>query len=87
MKMKIMEWILNTKKGNTKMKMIKWKECMSKIKEINDYLDYCIEHESNASDNETSIKAESYSRVIHEMYGKTKKILDEFLEIRGKSNV
>ncbi len=59
-------------------------EVMSKIKEINDYLDYCIEHESNASDNETSIKAESYSRVIHEMYGKTKKILDEFLEIRGK---
>ena len=33
-KMKIMEWVLNTKKGNTKMRMIKWKECMSKIKEI-----------------------------------------------------
>ena len=41
---------------------------MSKIKEINDYLDYCIEHESNASDNETSIKAESYSRVIHDVW-------------------
>ena len=61
-------------------------EVMSKIKEINDYLDYCIEHESNASDNGTSIKAESYSRVIHDMYGKTKKILDEFVEIKGKSN-
>jgi len=34
MKMKIMEWVLNTKKGNMKMRMIKWKECMSKIKGI-----------------------------------------------------
>ena len=55
-----------------------------KLKEINDYLDYCIEHESNAYDNKTSIQAKSYSTVIHDTYGKTKKILDEFKEIRGK---
>lgn len=60
-------------------------DVMSRLKEINNYLDYCIEHESNASENETSIKAESYSRVIHDLYGKTKKILDEFQEIRGKN--
>ena len=55
------------------------------VKEWNVYLDYCIEHESNAYDNETSIQADSYSQVIHEMYGKTKKLLDEFQEIRGKN--
>ncbi len=59
-------------------------DVMSKIKEINDYLDYFIVHEGEAQDNYVSIKSESYSRVIHEMYGKTKKILDEFQEIRGK---
>ena len=52
--------------------------------DINDYLDYCIVHEDEAHDNHVSIKSESYSRVIHDMYGKTKKILDEFQEIRGK---
>ena len=62
-------------------------DVMSKIKDINDYLDYCIVHEDEAHDNHVSIKSESYSRVIHDMYGKTKKILDEFVEIRGKSNV
>ena len=62
-------------------------DVMSKIKDINDYLDYCIVHEGEAQDNYVSIKSESYSRVIHDMYGKTKKILDEFVEIRGKSNV
>lgn len=59
-------------------------DVISKIKEINDYLDYCIVHEGEAQDNYVSIKSESYSRVIHDMYGKTKKILDEFQEIRGK---
>ena len=52
--------------------------------DINDHLYYCIEHESSAHDNKTAIQAESYSTVIHDTYGKTKKILDEFKEIRGK---
>ena len=47
-------------------------DVMSKIKDINDYLDYCIVHEGEAQDNYVSIKSESYSRVIHDMYGKTK---------------
>ena len=57
-------------------------EVMKVIKEMNDRLDYCIEHESNAADNHTQIQAGSYSMILHEMYGKTKKILDEYQEIR-----
>jgi len=62
-------------------------EVMKFIKEMNDRLDYCIEHESNAADNHTPIQAGSYSMILHEMYGKTKKILDEYQEIRGKTKV
>ena len=62
-------------------------EVMKVIKEMNDRLDYCIEHESNAADNHTPIQAGSYSMILHEMYGKTKKILDEYQEIRGKTKV
>ena len=53
------------------------------IKNLNDRLDYCIEHEANAGDNETQIEIASYSREIHYLYGVTKKILDNFKEIRG----
>tara|TARA_R110002074_G_scaffold291373_1_gene463181 strand:- start:349 stop:666 length:318 start_codon:yes stop_codon:yes gene_type:complete len=62
-------------------------EVMKVIKEMNDRLDYCIEHEVNAADNQTSIQADSYSMIMHEMYGKTKKILDEYKEIRGQTKV
>ena len=62
-------------------------EVMKSLKEINDRLDYCIEHEANAADNHTQIQAGSYSMILHEMYGKTKKILDEYQEIRGKTKV
>tara|TARA_R110000824_G_scaffold110649_1_gene258761 strand:+ start:1946 stop:2164 length:219 start_codon:yes stop_codon:yes gene_type:complete len=62
-------------------------EVMKSLKEMNDRLDYCIEHESNAADNHTPIQADSYSMIIHEMYGKTKKILDEFMEVRSKTKV
>ena len=57
-------------------------ELIKVIKEMNDRLDYCIEHESNVADNHTPIQAGSYSMILHEMYGKTKKILDEYQEIR-----
>ena len=60
---------------------------MKVIKDMNDRLDYCIEHESNAADNHAQIQADSYSMILHEMYGKTKKILDEYQEIRGKTKV
>jgi hypothetical protein len=60
---------------------------MKVIKDMNDRLDYCIEHEANAADNHTPIQAGSYSMILHEMYGKTKKILDEYQEIRGKTKV
>ena len=62
-------------------------EIMKGIKDMNDRLDYCIEHEANAADNHTPIQAGSYSMILHEMYGKTKKILDEYQEIRGKTKV
>ena len=41
----------------------------------------------NVQDNQTSIQADSYSMIMHEMYGKTKKILDEYKEIRGQTKV
>ena len=62
-------------------------EVMKSLKEMNDRLDYCIEHEANAGDNGTQIEIASYSMIIHEMYGKTKKILDEFMEVRSKTKV
>tara|TARA_R110002020_G_scaffold292960_1_gene508424 strand:- start:400 stop:720 length:321 start_codon:yes stop_codon:yes gene_type:complete len=62
-------------------------EVMKLLKQINDRLDYCIEHECNAADNHTPIQADSYSKIIHEMYGKTRKMLDEFIEVRGKIKV
>ena len=62
-----------------------YKDLIEKIKDLNVYLDYCIENESNAYDNKTSIQPDSYSKVIHEMYGKTKKVLDDSQDIRGKN--
>ena len=56
-----------------------------KIKEVVDRLDYCIEHESNASDNGFSVNSDSYSNELHNTFGKLKIIVDEIVEIRGKN--
>ena len=56
-----------------------------KIKEVVDRLDYCIEHEHNASENGFSVKPDSYSNELHNTFGKLKRIVDEIVEIRGKN--
>ena len=44
------------------------KDIKDKIKDIVNRLDYCIEHESNASDNGFQINSDNYSNELHSTF-------------------